>query len=198
MSTVTDVATFVSDSNVRADIARVMGESYRDIRNQVMYGLFDGFSQQVGTTNTDMTEANIQAAVALLVKAKAPKPYYMSITPHQLEDLLPLYSTNSNQTAEALRNQVVLTGTLPPIHGCIPVLVDNLAAGTSTGEADEADTKGGMWSPAAIGDVVAWDFRIEEQRDASLRATELVATANFGLGEIKDTWGVEMLTDNKD
>ena len=46
--------------------------------------------------------------------------------------------------------------------------------------------------------VVEWDFKLETQRDASMRGTELVATASFGVGEINDNYGQEFLVDNKD
>jgi hypothetical protein len=40
------------------------------------------------------------------------------------------------------------------------------------------------------------DLKIESQRDASLRADEIVATAVYGVGEIHDTYGVEMLNES--
>ena len=40
------------------------------------------------------------------------------------------------------------------------------------------------------------DLKIETQRDASLRADELVATAVYGVGELHDTYGVELMMDS--
>ena len=77
-------------------------------------------------------------------------------------------------------------------------MIDNLAAGSGTGGADEADTKTAMWSPAAIGWVEGYDIRIETQRDASIRGYEIVATSFYAVGEIEDVFGVEMLLDNAD
>jgi hypothetical protein len=39
------------------------------------------------------------------------------------------------------------------------------------------------------------DFVIETQRDASLRATELNATAVYGVAQLDDDYGVEMYFD---
>jgi hypothetical protein len=39
------------------------------------------------------------------------------------------------------------------------------------------------------------EFKVESQRDASLRATELVASIVYGTGVIKDTYGVSVKTD---
>ena len=40
------------------------------------------------------------------------------------------------------------------------------------------------------------DLKIETQRDASLRGTEIVATAVYGVGELHDSYGVEMNHDS--
>ena len=40
------------------------------------------------------------------------------------------------------------------------------------------------------------DVKIETQRDASLRADEIVATSVYGVGEIHDTYGVELHYDS--
>jgi hypothetical protein len=39
------------------------------------------------------------------------------------------------------------------------------------------------------------DFQIEPERDASNRAFELNATAIYGVGELDDSYGVEILSD---
>lgn len=198
MTTLTDIADRRAGEQAAIDIGRVMGEGYLAAKNRAIYALFDGFSTAVGTTNVDITEAVIQSAVRQLKINKAPGPYYFVITPHVMEDLLGLYSANTNMVAESIRNSAMETGTLPMIHGVQPIVVDNLAAGTGTGQIDEADTKCGIFSGEALGFVEEWDFRIETERDASLRGTEWVATSSFGVGEIRDGFGIEVLCDNKD
>ena len=199
MTTLTDVADWESNpAQVGADIGKLFGEAIRDIRNQTIWALFDGFSTSVGTTNTDITEALVLSAVRNLKSAKCPGPYYMPITPHVMEDLMGLYSTSTSFTAEAIRNAVLENGILPPIYGVIPLVIDNLASGTSSGQRDSADAKCAVLSPRALGFVEGYDIRIETERDASLRATEIVATSFFGVAEIKDDYGVELLVDNKD
>ena len=39
------------------------------------------------------------------------------------------------------------------------------------------------------------DLTIETQRDASLRATEIVASMTYGVGELQDLHGVQIITD---
>ena len=50
--------------------------------------------------------------------------------------------------------------------------------------------------PSAIGLAMKQDLKIETQRDASLRGTEIVATAVWGEGEIHDAYGVECVADS--
>lgn len=194
----TDLARRRAGAQAAVDIGRVMGEAYKRIKCTEIYALYDGFSTAIGTTNTDITEALIQQGVAILRAKRAPGPYYMPVTPYVLEDLLSLYSSNTDSIAASLMESAQVNGLLPKIHGVTPILVDTLPTGTSTGEMEEADTKTAIYSAGALGFVSEWDFRIETERNASLRADELVATASFGVGELRDEWGVEVLLDNKD
>jgi hypothetical protein len=57
------------------------------------------------------------------------------------------------------------------------------------------DAKGAVFSREALAIAMKRDFQIETQRDASLRAFELNATAIYGVGELDDTYGVEMFFD---
>jgi hypothetical protein len=57
------------------------------------------------------------------------------------------------------------------------------------------DAKGAVFSREALAIAMKRDFQIEAQRDASLRAFELNATAIYGVGELDDSYGVEMLFD---
>ena len=57
------------------------------------------------------------------------------------------------------------------------------------------DAKAGVFSREALALAMKRDFQIERQRDASLRGWELNATAIYGVGELEDTYGIEMLFD---
>ena len=53
-----------------------------------------------------------------------------------------------------------------------------------------------VFSQDALGLAMMQDLKIESQRDASLRADEIVATAVYGVGELHDSYGVEMLNES--
>ena len=55
------------------------------------------------------------------------------------------------------------------------------------------DTKGAVFVPSAIALAMAHEMEAENERDASLRGTEVVMVGEWGESEIADPWGVEML-----
>jgi hypothetical protein len=55
------------------------------------------------------------------------------------------------------------------------------------------DTKGAVFVPQAIALAMAHEMEAENERDASLRGTEVVMVGEWGESEIADPWGVEML-----
>jgi hypothetical protein len=58
------------------------------------------------------------------------------------------------------------------------------------------DYKGGAFHRDAIALAEMQGLKVETQRDASLRADEIVATSVYGVGEIHDSYGVEMHFDS--
>ena len=50
----------------------------------------------------------------------------------------------------------------------------------------------GIFHKDALAIAMMQDLKLETQRDASLRADEIVATAVYGVGELHDSYGVEL------
>ncbi len=65
---------------------------------------------------------------------------------------------------------------------------------SNTGTA--GDYKGAVFHKDALGLAMMQDVKVETQRDASLRADELVATSVYGVSELHDTYGVELMMDS--
>jgi hypothetical protein len=58
-----------------------------------------------------------------------------------------------------------------------------------------ADRAGGFFvKNYTFGMATKWNLRVELERDASLRATEIVVTANYGVGELVDAAGCPVVT----
>jgi hypothetical protein len=57
------------------------------------------------------------------------------------------------------------------------------------------DAVGAVFHPMALGMVMKRNLRIATQRDESARATEIIATAAYGVAELKDAYGVKLTAD---
>lgn len=161
--------------------------------------LGSGFSASVGTTTQNLTEAQFLAARTTLLIADVPEPYYAVLYPQQLEDLIADTGTTINALAtggDAVRPQsndlaIPQQGNFGQFHGV--TLVTNSQVPTANVGADSA---GHMASAGrALAYVEKWGVRVEMERDASLRGSEVVVTAAYAVGEVDDTSGVAIVTD---
>ena len=96
-----------------------------------------------------------------------------------------------NPNAGDLQNEAMRTGFIGTIAG-VQIFESSNVDGTS----DTDNCKGAVFSQDALALAMMQDLKIESQRDASLRADEIVATAVYGVGEIHDSYGVEMLNES--
>ena len=191
MATVTDLAVLTSAAYVVADAGRLMGEAIAKKIDQDLLGLFNGFSTVVGSPTTTISAAKIFEAVAKLRNnGVSGADLYCVLHPHVAYDLKAnMTNTFANPNAGDLQNEAMRTGYVGQIAG---VNIFESANITDT----NGDSLGGLFHRDALGLAMMQDINIETQRDASLRATELVATAVYGVGELFDTYGIEMSFDS--
>ena len=196
---ISDDVVMESPEALGALYGQAFGKAMASKLNQIIWALFDGFSEAVGTTNVDITLAIIQEARAILEKAGAPEPYTLAITPHVHEDLIAAISDSTSVNLSAMYvNSVAERGVVQKVVGCDVIIVNDLAGTTGAGEKDGADAKCGLFSRGALGVNTAFPFTIEAARDISMVGTELVGSTMFGAAELYDGYGVEVLCDNKD
>lgn len=206
---ITDQARAGAGEDLGFALGKRMGEAITAKINQDIFGLFDGFSKQViavdGTGTTDnITITAIKAAKGHLVKAGAVKSgseVFLAVTPHVYEDVLNLFSdvtAAAYRVSDVLANEASIRGELEKVYGCQIVVVGDLASGTSTGQRDAAQIKCGMYTREALAINVYAPFNIEKQRDASMIGDEYVGSIGYAVGEIKDSYGVEILCVNND
>ena len=72
----------------------------------------------------------------------------------------------------------------------------NMADASNNNPGTTGDYKGAVFHSDSLGLAMMQDLKIETQRDASLRADEIVATAVYGVGELHDSYGIEVLADS--
>lgn len=199
MLTVTDVQNISSI----VDNGYFATETGKAVANKIttdVAALSAGFTGQVGTTAVPITETQVLTGIATLEAASVPGPYVaLGHAAHRLalatsigSTFTPASSTGASARAES--NDIAaprpdgMFGGLYGVDWYFTSAVPTANAG--------ADYLGMVVSPnRALGFVSQWDIRVEFERDASLRGTEIVATANYGVGEIDDAAGVGLLTD---
>jgi len=196
MTTVTDLALRTSSSNVIADVGKLFGEAIASRIDKDLTALFGSFSTGVGAADQTITVNKIFEAVAKLRQNGVPATDLACVLhPLVAYDLkaaigASAYAGGDLQT-EALRSGYV--GTLAGV----PIFESsNMTDASDNDPGTTGDYKGGLFHRDALGLAMMQDIQIEQQRDASLRATELVATAVYGKGEIFDSYGIEMEFDS--
>lgn len=187
MTTISDLVT-IGHSQAASDAGKLMGNAIRAKMNQDIFALFDGFSQVVGDGSKTIEEANLAEAYYMLLAANAPGPYFVAVTPKVYSDLLKLYSSNTNITANGFKDAALGAGVVPDIFGMKVLQITDLTSTVATG----TTAKCGVFSAAALGFADGWDIRIEAERSGRLRGWYLTGTACYGVAEIEDTFGVEL------
>ena len=162
--------------------------------------LGSGFNTTVGLTTVDLTEATFLSGIATLEAASVPGPYGFLGHPIQKSDLVSDIGTTisaAGNTGMSSRDELNDLPAARPDGMLGSVLgVDcyfTAAVPTAGGGADRS----GMLVAVdrAIGFVSKWEARTRLQRDESLRAVEINVVSAYGVGEIDDTSGVEVLSD---
>jgi HK97 family phage major capsid protein len=193
MTTLTDLARNAAPRNVAADIGRLFGEAIAKKQDQDLIALFDGFSTAVGDGTTAINAAAIFNALSTLRgNALNINECAVVLHPKIAYDLKAnLTNTFANANANDLANEALRSGFVGSLAGMRIFETSNMS---NTGTA--GDYKGGAFHRDAIALAEMQGLKIETQRDASLRADEIVATAVYGVGEIHDTYGVELHHDS--
>jgi len=193
MTTVTDYARMTSASNVIADVGRLFGDAIARKIDKDLIALFDGFSVALGDGTAAITPAAIFQAVAKLRANAVPgSDLYCVLHPEVAYDLkATLTNTFSNPNAGVLQNEAMASGYVGMIAG-VPVFESS----NFSNSGNAGDYKGAVFHRDALGLAMLSDIKIETQRDASLRADEIVATAVYGVGELYDGYGVELHYDS--
>ena len=192
MTTLTDLARNSASRNVGADIGRLFGESIAKKIDTDLTALFDGFSTSVGGAGTELTIAKIFEAAATLRQSGVPGPYYGVFNPKAIYNVKKsLTNTFVNPNAGDLQNEAMKTGFIGQIGG-----VQIFETSNVDGTTDTDNCKGGVFDRDAMGIAMMQDLKLETQRDASLRADEIVATAVYGVSELHDSYGIEMLSES--
>ena len=194
MTTLTDLAASSASRNVGADIGKLFGEAIAKKVDTDLCGLFSSFTTNTaGAAGTELTADLLFKAQAQLRTLSVPAPYYGVFHPKAVFNLKKTltqagYGTSSYAISE-IGNEALRNGYIGKIAGIDVFENANISIDASD------DAYGAVFHPASLGLCIKEEIKIETQRDASLRATEVVGSIVYGTGVIKDTFGVTVLTD---
>jgi N4-gp56 family major capsid protein len=186
----TDVAAMGS-GNPAEELGTVLGNSIATKMDKDLIALFDGFSSSLGAAAQEITVADLFKAAATLRSNKVTGRMSAVVHPYQAYQLKAnLTNTFANPNAGDAQNTAMVNAYVGTIAG-----IDIYESANLTIDGND-DAKGAVFAPEALAIAMKRDFQIEPQRDASLRAFELNATAVYGVGELDDSFGVEMFFDS--
>lgn len=194
MTTLTDLGASSASRNVGADIGKLFGEAIAKKVDTDLCGLFSSFTTNTGgAAGTELTADLLFKAQAQLRTLSVPAPYYAVFHPKALFNLKKtLTQAGYSGTATAISeigNEALRNGYIGRIAGIDVFENANLSIDGSD------DSIGGVFHPASIGLAMKEDFKVETQRDASLRATEIVASIVYGKAVVKESFGAAITTD---
>ena len=189
----TDKLVRQSAANVFSIIGRQLGDGMARKKDVDVLALYSGFSTDIGAAGRSMSLANVSASVAYAKGKKFGSNVHIVQHPFAVWDVAntavtasATYPVPAGWSADLLGN--FFSG-LRPING-VPIFED----GNITIDSSD-DAVGVIADRSALAVLMSQDTRTERQRDASLRATEVVITADYGVFELDDSKGAALTLD---
>ena len=181
--------------NVMSIVGRQLGDGMARKKDTDVHALYSGLNggTTLGAASTSMTLAFTAAAIAYSKANKFGSQTYILQHPNAVFDIANTAVTASSTYPVPAGWSEDLLGNfwsgLRPLNG-VPIFEDgNLSVDASD------DAIGVIADKSALAVLKSVDTRTERQRDASLRATELVMTADYGVFELDDSRGAPLTFD---
>jgi len=176
--------------NPASELGTVLGNAIATKIDTDLIALFDGFGTSFGSAGAETSVADLFKAAATLRANKVTGSIAAVVHPYQAYAIKAnLTNTFANPNGGDAQNEAMRNGYVGTIAG-----IDVYESANVTIDGS-GDCKGAVFAPEALAIAMKRDFNIEPQRDASNRAWELNATAVYGVGELDDSYGVEILGD---
>jgi hypothetical protein len=192
MATVTDAQ---QEDDILAGLdgyARQLGRALADKMDADVTSLYSGFSTAVGDITNGLSQEDFLNAIRELDSNDAPGGRVAVLHPVQWSQLGKDIVVNGGSVWGADSPQDSRFGQQGPNAGVIfnvPVWqTTNVPTNTRTNPFYD----GALYSSEALGFVSKREGRVEFDRDASFRLTEIVTTSRYGVGELVDDYGVAL------
>lgn len=187
---VTDRRLASDDVDIMADLAQHIGYTiFRQIEADLLNDFANLTGGTVGAAAVRLTWEDIYKARASLANAAVPPPYNLVLSEYQYYDL----ATAANIAALTAAAPLRVRDDIQSRYYVASVGDIDIYTTSVLGAADP--TIAAMFNRGALALDIRRAMRIELQRDASLRATEVNATMVYGHGVRRPTWGLQVLSD---
>ena len=196
MVTLTDLSKESSNEDLASAIGRQLGDAMAKKVDQDLAALFTGFTNTVGSANTEITVDDIFKAAAILRANQAPGPYVAVLHPYQAFQLKKVLAGNGNtpMNNHDLANEALRAGYISTVAG-VQIFESTVIGGDSADSTGAGNYYGAVMSSDALGYMVKRNMRIETQRQSSQRADQIVGTMAYAVSEIFDSYGVALIAD---
>jgi len=185
----TDLAA-MGAGNPADELGTVLGNAIATKIDKDLIALFSGFSGALGAAGQELAVSDLFKAAATLRANKVTGAMAAVVHPFQAYQLKAgLTNTFANPNGGDLQNEAMRNGYVGTIAG-----IDVYESANVTVDGSD-DAVAAVFAPEALAIAIKRDFNLEVQRDASLRANELNATAVYGVGELDDSFGVKITAD---
>jgi len=203
-ATVSDLVQMGSGDDIAGEGGAALGNAVAAKLDDDVVELGKSFSQTQSSAGTALALSHVFGSMRLLRAASAPFPYSLVLSPKSVWGAKGIISllhddavTGSNSKPMSLMgdkgNEAMAAGWVGSIAGVDVYWSDQIDEDVGSG----GDAANFAMSKGALGIGVGAEglFRIRSERDEMLRATNYVATGFWGEIEIKDAFGVYVLTD---
>lgn len=189
MHRVSDMLRDSSVSNVIAQLGDQAGRAIAESMDKQVFDLFAGFAEGGPGAGAELTVASLFRAAATLRANKVTGPIFAVLNPKQAYAIKAELAAVGGTNLSNVGNLVQVAGYIGQIAG-ITVIESGLVAIDGSG-----DSVGAVFAPGAIVHSMRGSIGMETQRQAALRATDVVLTANAGAGVVQSAFGVKLTSD---
>ena len=195
---VSDLAVMGNADDLTGNVGQILGNAVAAKLDADLTALGTAFSQTECGAGTALALDHVFGSMRQLRAAGAPFPYNLVLSPKQvwgakgLSGLLVDPSAGA-QADNPLSQAKLANGEVGKIAGFNVYWSDQIEENVGSG----GDAAGFAFSKGAVGLAIGSEglIRIETERNASFRTTEYIAVGFWGQVEIKDAFGVYVLSD---
>lgn len=196
---ITDMLRDSAYGDVMADLAAQSGLAIGESLDSMVFGEFENFSSDIGSTSTELTTELILKGAATLRAAKIQGPYFAVVHPNAafymkktLTQVLPYNGATGISALSPVGGQVQVSGVIGSVGG-VTVIESPLVEAVTTGGATAY--RGAVFAATAIGLAERGGLDMNSLYLPAARATDLVLKATAGAAVIRATHGVAITSE---